>query len=50
MTYLANHVHGFFDTIDADGSGDINFEVRCAPQGGFSKSLACVDTRALMLG
>jgi hypothetical protein len=30
MTYLANHVHGFFDTIDADGSGDINFEVRCA--------------------
>lgn len=26
MTYLANHVHGFFNVIDFDKSGDITFE------------------------
>ena len=26
MIYLSNHVHGFFNIIDADGSGDITFE------------------------
>jgi len=26
MSYLSNNVHGFFDTIDIDGSGNITFE------------------------